>query len=219
MHTKKVSRASCPDSLRHAYYDLCKGEGFATISVLEQFSLYIHALENVTIHFTNNQPDAWKRAKKGLAHLSTFLIALTDLPIKIRHKAGAQMFTSDFISSHQQQCPEILALYLRLWAAADGRQLRVHQTGHSWGSHVGQGQNAAEQFKKITRSTSSWVFIGQTLSPKKQRATITSSSCYTICSKKGTSKWKKTVWCWWRSSQKGKPYGQPVFQQECSLLS
>ena len=67
--------------------------------------------------------------------------------------------------------------------------------------------------------SSSKRLLGQTLSPKKQRATITSSSCYTICSKKGTSKWKKTVWCWWRSSQKGKPDGQPVFQQECSLLS
>ena len=82
----------------------CEGEGFAVKMVLEHFERYIRENFNITIHFTDNMPviDAWKRARKGAfssnARLCTFLMAVVNYPIELRHKAGKEMLTTDYFS-------------------------------------------------------------------------------------------------------------------------
>ena len=90
----------------------CEGEAFAVKSVLEHFERYLRENFHTTVHFTDNLPvvDAWKRARKGAfssnARISTFLMSVVNFPVEIRHKAGAEMLTTDYISRHPQVCPD-----------------------------------------------------------------------------------------------------------------
>ena len=66
------------DSMRSAWYP-CEGEGLGIRQVLGFWEPYIRESENLTTHFSDNQPcvDAWKRARKGAfssnARIATFL--------------------------------------------------------------------------------------------------------------------------------------------------
>ena len=99
------------DSFKSQWWP-CEGEALAARLVLEFFERYIREADTDSVHYTDNQPvvDAWKKARRGgfstNARISTFLAAVANFPIEIRHKAGALMLTSDYASRHPQVCPD-----------------------------------------------------------------------------------------------------------------
>ena len=88
----------------------CEAEACGVRLVLEHFAPYIRESENTTIHHTDNLPtvQAWKRCMQGQfsssSRISTFLTNLSELPVSLVYKPGAQMHSSDFFSRHPVEC-------------------------------------------------------------------------------------------------------------------
>ena len=97
----------------------CEGEALGCRMVLEAYKPYILENNNTTVVFTDNRPvvDAWNMARKGgfssNARVSTFLVAVSNLPIEIRHKAGKDMEISDYASRHPITCTEKICAICR----------------------------------------------------------------------------------------------------------
>ena len=88
----------------------CEGEAAGIRLVLEHFQNQIRESDNTTIHFTDSQPCvlAWKRSRKGAfsssSRISAFLTGLSTLSVELQHKAGKEMYTSDYASRHPPTC-------------------------------------------------------------------------------------------------------------------
>ena len=90
----------------------CEGEAAGIRLVLEHFQNQIRESEHTTIHYTDSQPCvlAWKRSRRGAfsssSRIAAFLTGLSVLPVELRHKAGKDMFTSDYASRHPRACDQ-----------------------------------------------------------------------------------------------------------------
>ena len=90
----------------------CEGEACGIRLVLEHFKNQIKESEHTTTHFTDSQPCvlAWKRSKRGAfsssSRIAAFLTGLSVLPVQLQHKAGKDMFTSDYASRHPKPCEQ-----------------------------------------------------------------------------------------------------------------
>ena len=88
----------------------CEGEAMTCRAVLNHFTPFIIESDNTTIHYTDSRPTvlAWARSQRGAlstsVRLSLFLTGLSALPVELRHKAGATMFTSDYLSRNPVEC-------------------------------------------------------------------------------------------------------------------
>ena len=81
----------------------CEGEAMGVKMVVEFFASHIRNSEKVTVHYTDNAPtvDAWNLSRRGA---SAFLSGLSTLSVEVRHKAGKDMHTSDFLSRNLKKC-------------------------------------------------------------------------------------------------------------------
>ena len=88
----------------------CEGEAMGVKMVVEFFSSFIRNSNKITVHFTDNAPtvDAWNLSKRGAystsPKLSSFLSGLSTLSVEVRHKAGKDMHTSDYLSRNPKEC-------------------------------------------------------------------------------------------------------------------
>ena len=88
----------------------CEGEAIGVKMVVEFFSSYIRNSDKVTVHYTDNSPTvaAWNLSKRGAystsPKLSSFLSGLSTLSVEVRHKAGKDMHTSDYLSRNPKKC-------------------------------------------------------------------------------------------------------------------
>ena len=88
----------------------CEGEAMGVKMVVEFFASFIRNSSKVTVHYTDNAPtvDAWNLSRRGAystsPKLSSFLSGLSTLSVEVRHKAGKDMHTSDFLSRHPMKC-------------------------------------------------------------------------------------------------------------------
>ena len=102
----------------------CEGEAMAVKMVVEFFASFIRNSEKVTVHFTDNAPtvDAWNLSKRGAystsPKLSSFLSGLSTLSVEVRHKAGKDMHTSDYLSRNPMDCEHencTVCTFIRKW--------------------------------------------------------------------------------------------------------
>ena len=88
----------------------CEGEAMGVKMVVEFFASFIRNSEKVTVHYTDNAPtvDAWNLSRRGAystsPKLSAFLSGLSTLSVEVRHKAGKDMHTSDYLSRNPKKC-------------------------------------------------------------------------------------------------------------------
>ena len=78
-------------------------------------------------HYSDSSPtvDAWNLSKKGAysssPHLSTFLSGLSTLSVKIKHKPGKEMLSTNFLSRNPKACDVQrckICVYVKKWKDA-----------------------------------------------------------------------------------------------------